>query len=94
MTPKESTCSSCGARIYWAVTAAGKRIPIDVDPTLMGLFFLVCRPDHLLAVSAAAEGPVAEKYRLARANRYDSHFATCPDAAKHRKLKRRLDDET
>lgn len=27
-----STCRSCGARIRWAQTAAGKRIPLDPTP--------------------------------------------------------------
>jgi hypothetical protein len=41
------SCRSCGASIYWILTASGKRMPVDPDGT--------------------------------------SHFATCPNAAHHRK---------
>lgn len=27
-----ATCRSCGAAIVWAVTAAGKRMPLDAKP--------------------------------------------------------------
>jgi hypothetical protein len=30
------TCESCGARIRWTVTAAGKRLPVDADPAADG----------------------------------------------------------
>jgi hypothetical protein len=47
-TPARS-CRSCGADIWWIVTAAGKKMPVDADGT--------------------------------------SHFATCPNAAQHRKAR-------
>lgn len=44
-----ANCRSCGARVFWIKTVAGKNMPVDPDGT--------------------------------------SHFATCPNAAKHRKAK-------
>jgi hypothetical protein len=40
-------CRSCRAEVYWVLTAAGRRMPVNPDGV--------------------------------------SHFATCPNAAKHRK---------
>lgn len=68
-----SSCRSCGAPIEWARTPKGKRIPLDVEP----------RPDGNLAfvagelVNAAGLPPEVE--------RRVSHFATCPNAAQHRR---------
>jgi hypothetical protein len=60
--PHATSCSSCGARIVWFRTAAGKRMPVDESST---------KP-------ADAEHQLDLK-------RHVSHFATCPDAAKHRR---------
>lgn len=64
----DGTCSSCGARIVWAVTEADKRIPLDADPETRGV--LVTRGTTTKLVIAAT---------------YRPHFATCPQAAQHRK---------
>lgn len=46
---RPTTCGSCGATIYWCITATWKRAPLDIDG--------------------------------------NSHFTTCPNAARHRKAK-------
>ena len=76
-----ASCRSCGAELVWAVTANGKRIPLDTKPVehpKSGLFRLVSagidpriRPP--LAASADAD------------DLYVSHFATCPNAEEWRK---------
>lgn len=78
-----TTCTSCGAAIAWAVTEAGKDIPIDGHPVEPG--------NGNLAVVRAGDGvlhsrvitkdrPLEEGELVGR-----SHFATCPDASKHRR---------
>lgn len=64
-------CSSCGAEIIFAKTAAGKPAPFNaatVKVTVLTRDLL----DEELVVAGEAEGHV-------------SHFATCPSAAAHRK---------
>lgn len=80
-----STCRSCHAEILWARTETGKRMPLDADPIAdaiaetRGLFVL--RDRH------SAEGPLAiAAWGLEGTEpHYRSHFASCPDAAKHRR---------
>jgi hypothetical protein len=61
----QTRCRSCGQWIHWAVTQAGKRIPVNA-----GVQFV--RPENgSLAVSSSAV-----------------HFATCPQAAAHRRQRR------
>lgn len=78
-----SSCASCGAPIKWAVTANGKRIPLDPEPHLDGRVRLI----HL---SNGREARVLTDPDLAEARHagealYQTHFATCPNADKHRK---------
>jgi hypothetical protein len=69
-------CSSCDAEIVWAVTALGKRMPIDVTPTAVGNVVLEIDGDVLRARVVKTSDPRP---------RYVSHFATCPNANTHRK---------
>jgi hypothetical protein len=74
-------CSSCHAEIVWGRTATGhKAMPLDAEPDPNGLWALdgnntVFKATDLV-VAALGDGP-----------RYTSHFATCPNAASHRKKK-------
>jgi hypothetical protein len=66
-------CRSCGARIVWAVTAAGRRMPLDPDPDAGGTIRVhLSEGGDLLAVIGGADDgrPL-----------YRSHFATCPQAS-------------
>lgn len=72
----QQRCSSCHARIVWCLSAAsGKPIPLDPEPKLGGNVEVV--NDSIARVVPPAD----------RAERplYVSHFATCPNAAAHRK---------
>lgn len=69
-----SACRSCGADIEWAVTAKGSRIPLDIQ-TPPGKGNIVVGDDGIARAVATGEG-----VRI-------SHFATCVNAAKHRKPK-------
>lgn len=69
-------CKSCGARIIWARTAAGKPIPLDAKPVAGGN--LVFNPFTGLVAAERGAG-----------FRHVSHFSTCTKAAEHRKPKAR-----
>jgi hypothetical protein len=69
-------CSSCGAEIIWAISDNGNRMPLDakVEKRFTLTFGDSSDPEW--------NPPVAHL-----ANTYISHFATCPNAAQHRKSK-------
>lgn len=75
----------CSARIIWALSRKDVRMPIDVEPVPDG--------NVLLGWDAAGNvrATVLTKAMTARAfgrTLYVSHFATCPDAAYFRTVKR------
>lgn len=72
------TCS-CGAAMTWAKTEAGNRIPLDPEPHPAGNVVL----DERRVATVYRLPEVAEVHAMG-APRYLSHFATCPDAEKHR----------
>lgn len=76
--PDPEKCRSCDAPVYWGVTTAGKRIPVDADPIPTGNMALDFQTAGVLARilgrNEKHEGP-----------RYQSHFVTCPNASKHRR---------
>ncbi len=75
-----ATCRSCGAHIVWCQTRTGKSMPVDALPDPGGNLELQHPNDP-------RDPPVAHvigKARFTR-DRFMSHFATCPDAAEHRK---------
>lgn len=79
-----ATCRSCRATIEWAVTANGKRMPVDVTPTPEGNVTTVpggAGPGTLLALVH----PPGQLPFDADEPRYTSHFATCPNADSHRR---------
>jgi len=77
---RTTTCGSCPAPIIWARTPAGKRMPVDAEPTPDGNVTLVPpleSYDSPLAVVSSERDPSS--------TRYTSHFATCPNADSHRR---------
>lgn len=76
-------CRSCGVLILWATTEAGKRMPVDAEPSLMGNLWLDYAGD--------GSDPVARPVTLENAHleetetRFVSHFATCPEAGEWRR---------
>ena len=67
----QTTCKSCGAAIVYAVTTSGARMPLDVEPVAGGKYAIV-DGDHAVYDRALETG-------------YVSHFATCPNANRHRR---------
>lgn len=79
-----SVCRGCGARIRWAVTEAGKRIPLDPEPRPDGNVHVYDGVAYVLDL----DGLPLHDHRAHGDHRlYVSHFATCPQAASFRKKK-------
>lgn len=82
--PKATECRSCRALIFWAVTPAGRKMPVDAGPT----------PDGTLVLSLHADGLHIDTWRAdepshaAPRRRWTSHFATCTQADQHRETRR------
>lgn len=81
--PDIRSCKTCGERIRWVITNTGKRMPIDAWPNTQGNVVLEDRGGQLVA------SVLRERQAIARRNAghelFISHFATCPQAATHRK---------
>jgi hypothetical protein len=74
-------CKSCGALILWTLTEAGKPMPVDFAPSTDGTV--------AINVDVDERGRRVWRSRVAQIGepivRRKSHFATCPNAGKHRK---------
>lgn len=63
------TCRACGAEVLWGTTDTGKRMPLDVVPTLSG---------NVEYGAVTGQVRVVGKVQIGDKLRYVSHFATCP----------------
>lgn len=70
-------CTSCGAWIFFARTAAGKLMPIDARSVETGNL-IVTNADGTPRATFAHVPPAAGE------KRYRSHFASCPNRTQHR----------
>lgn len=78
-----SRCRSCDAEVRWVKTAAGKWMPLDVEPSADGNVQLcMVGGEEVATVLGAGDRAAAQ---LEQIPLYVSHFATCPFAAQHRK---------
>lgn len=91
MSYKTVPCRSCQAAMIWAISPAGRQLPLDARPTAemyngganppRTTYRIVEEGDHrnprLLAVDAA--GSISDET-------YVSHFATCPNASQHTRM--------
>lgn len=73
-----SFCKSCGKPVMWVKMDSGKPMPLDPTPTPLG---------NICAMLDRDTGEHVGWYSrdVDKAQRYKSHFATCPHAEKHRK---------
>jgi hypothetical protein len=74
-------CRSCGAPIIWCVTESGRKMPVDFAPTPSGNVAIRPADGGWEAIVAGPLEPVDGCTSIRRT----SHFATCPDAQKHRR---------
>lgn len=75
------TCRSCGAPIRWVVTAKGHRMPLDPQPHPEGN--VIPQPASLPFATEPQAVVLPEPPTDQPAWR--SHFATCPNATRHRR---------
>jgi hypothetical protein len=77
-------CRSCKAEVIWADTAKGKRMPVDATPNPAGTVVLVdqgvTNPPLAMVIHTEQEQASAPPESL-----HTSHFATCPNADRHRR---------
>ena len=71
-------CRSCGGPVAWAVTRAGKRLPVNPEPQAKGNLSIEQDGSKLRAALLLSDARDAA--RRAGQPLYTSHFATCPDA--------------
>lgn len=69
---KLTTCSSCGASIFYALTVNKKRMPMDAQP--------VGKASVLKVDPDGSDVPVVKIV-----DAYQTHFISCPQAQQHRK---------
>lgn len=74
-TDVKPNCRSCRARLLWAFTEKGRRIPLDPKTVDDGNIQL--REGVAVVVGQASPGVLL----------YKSHFSTCPNAKRHRRRK-------
>jgi hypothetical protein len=90
-----ATCSSCGAPVHWCRTTSGKAIPLDAAPDPEGNLVAVDRagvaldPTRALAAVSTSQATVVVARRALRSidprlPHWRTHFATCPNAERHR----------
>ena len=77
-----SRCRSCDAEIVWAITSAGRRMPVDAAVDDGGNLVLVPDGDDPLVLVVGADDTRP---------RHRPHFATCPDADDWRRNRKEND---
>lgn len=88
MAMKWDNCRTCGAKIVWIKTLAGKPMPCDAEGVLV-VEESEAREKYVLAdgrVASARKAVPEDRNDSTRTIGYVSHFATCPQAAQHRKV--------
>lgn len=75
--PVYQQCRTCGAPIVWAKTVNNKSIPVDAEPCEYG--------GNMVLRDGVAVVLKKDEPSLPDEKRYRSHFATCGQAAHHRK---------
>lgn len=85
---RESRCTSCNEPIRWVVMPSGSLMPVDVEPVDHGTVIITTDTVGTLSGNTFPKAIVLHRDQpdLFHADqpRYVSHFATCPNAAKHR----------
>lgn len=82
---RSTTCKSCGARIVWVRTAEGRNMPIDTQPSPAGNVRIIGLKGNHPVVAVYRDADTAAGLADPDEQRWLSHFATCPQAAEHRR---------
>ena len=88
---KVTTCKSCGAKIVWIKTQNGRSMPcneeqVEYQKNYRGSALIVTKDGevargNIVKDSGSALAPIVDGIG------YVSHFATCPNADKHRRTR-------
>jgi hypothetical protein len=78
-------CSSCGAPILWAKYTTGARMPLDREPVPGGTLRVERGPSNWSMAGSDHYHLLCFWDRSETEPRYQSHFASCPQAQEHRK---------
>ncbi len=82
-------CKSCGAPIFWAESdRTGVSMPVDAEPSGAGNIQLVDRRGKIVAQMLGGSAKNIRDAAWALTGKHTlrtSHFATCPNAAAHRR---------
>lgn len=70
-------CRSCDAPIIWTETVNGRRMPVDEEPKPF--------PVGRFALDETCDPPLATFAPDNLGERFESHFATCPNRDRHRR---------
>lgn len=73
-----STCRSCGEPITWAITANGKRMPLDAEPSMEGNVVLTRAEPGETPIARVLAGDALAEARLAAVPLHLLHHVTCP----------------
>ena len=79
-------CKSCGAEIIWVKMRSGKSAPCNPEP--IHYRKLVHGENMLLLVTPEGDVTPGQAWKDSDLFGYISHFATCPNANRHRKGKK------
>jgi hypothetical protein len=86
---REPRCMSCDEPIRWVVMPSGALTPLDVEPRDDGTIVITTETVGTLTGNTWPRAIVLKRGQpdlfLADQPRYVSHFATCPNAAAHRR---------
>jgi hypothetical protein len=80
-----SECRSCKALIIWAKTEKGKNLPVDVDTSKDGEWFIVINKAEYRVDAIFHKSQRARAWVDGGAPRHKAHWATCPNANQHRR---------
>lgn len=78
-------CRSCNAPIFWGRTPKGKSCPFDWEPLLEGRYTVLAWDIQAEGKLDSIEMEYATETTPLDDYRYNSHFATCPQASAHSK---------
>ena len=86
---KTSTCKSCGAKIVWIKTTRGMSMPCNAEQVQYqenkrGSALIVTKDGDVVRGNII-DGNQTSLVPVVDGVGYVSHFATCPNAAKHRR---------
>jgi hypothetical protein len=81
-------CRSCGAAIWFGLTAKGRRMPLDPSPVEDGNV-VMDRLERQQVHDLPHVRVLGKGEDVGDTPRYVAHFSTCPDAERHRRRNRR-----